>query len=240
MCCAGRAWFGWAVASPAGLAAGVGQPVRGVGGGFGCRGSSGGTIGRLPVPSTSAQPDRVFRSWWWAHNGSSSSSRVCRVCAQGSRWSFSVRVRQHPCHGAAGTGPGQGDLLSRRWPTAEVSHVQHIHPAGDHQVQNRTPQQPFGHRHRHRADAADLAQLATGHPAAVQGLHIDPQQRQIPRIQPPRQPRRQQVSARLAGTPINPTTVDASHTPARRRARTIAAGPGPAGWSASAISASKA
>ncbi len=110
-----------------------------------------------------------------------------------------------PLHCAAGTGPGQGDLLSGRWPAAEVSHIEDIHPAGDHQVQNRTPQQLFGDRHRHRADAADLAQLATGHPAAVQGLHIDPQQRQIPRIQPPRQPRRQQVSARLAGTPTNLT-----------------------------------
>ncbi len=40
-----------------------------------------------------------------------------------------------PRHGAAGTGPGQGDLLSGRWPAAEVSHIEDIHPAGDDQVQ---------------------------------------------------------------------------------------------------------
>jgi hypothetical protein len=41
-------------------------------------------------------------------------------------------------------------------------------------MQHGLPEQPLGDRHRHRADAADLAQLLTVNPATTQGRHINP------------------------------------------------------------------
>ena len=99
----------------------------------GCLGSSGGTKARLPLPVTSAQWSRVLRSWWKVHRGSSSSSRVCLVCAQGSRWSYSIRLRWQPWTEQQGVGPHQRDLLRGGRPAAQVGDVGHVHPVGDDQ-----------------------------------------------------------------------------------------------------------
>ena len=80
--------------------------ARPLGGGrfLGWRGSSGGTIGRLPVPATRAQPLWVLRWWSWPQSGSVSSRRVWWVFVQSSRWSFSsrkVRVQPSRVHSGA-------------------------------------------------------------------------------------------------------------------------------------------
>jgi hypothetical protein len=68
---------GWPRSSSAAHAAGAARgtpPPRSLQ--FGCRGSSGGTKGRLPVPSTSDQLSRVLRPWWWAQSRSNRSKAV--------------------------------------------------------------------------------------------------------------------------------------------------------------------
>ena len=130
-----------AVASPAGLAAGVGRPVRGLGGGLGCRGWSGGTIRSF----ADAVDQRPAGSGLQVVVVGTQRVEFVEPGVPGLRPGFAVVVLGSgppaALHGAAGIGPGQGDLLSGRWPAAEVSHIEDIHPAGDDQVQNRTPEQ---------------------------------------------------------------------------------------------------
>ena len=82
--------------------------------------------GSFALAGARAQPRRVLRSWWKLHSGSSSSSRVCLVCAQGSRWSHSTRARWQPCDRAGGVHPQQRGLCAAvgprpRWVTLSTS-----------------------------------------------------------------------------------------------------------------------
>jgi hypothetical protein len=60
----------------------------------GWRGSPGGTIGRLPVPRTRAQPWWVLRSWWWSQKRSRLPVAVSCTAVHGSRWSCSMPQRR--------------------------------------------------------------------------------------------------------------------------------------------------
>src|ERR671918_687919 len=63
---------------------------------LGCRGSSGGTRGRRPLPSTSAQPSWVLRLWQGPHIRSMLSRVVSWTSVHGVRWSCWIcRVCEH-------------------------------------------------------------------------------------------------------------------------------------------------
>src|SRR3546814_878651 len=100
--------------------AGVEGPARGaaVAALAGCLGSSGGTIGRLPVPGTRAHRWWVWRSWWGLQSRSSSSSRGWRggwglgawrvggVLGGGGGGGWAGGVGGGRCGGAGGGGGG--------------------------------------------------------------------------------------------------------------------------------------
>ena len=129
---------------------------------FGWRRSSGGTIGRTPVPGTSPQPSWVFLSWCCSHSRSSSSRRVClvRVNSAPVVWSASRRARRPQCSTLQRRLlPQESDLLRRRRAATQARDVANVDAVREHEPQDGVAEQSPNDLDRHRADPCDLTHL---------------------------------------------------------------------------------
>ncbi len=175
-----------------------------------------------------------MRSWWNPHSGSSSSRRVCRVCAQGFWWSYSIRRRSQPWTEQVGLVHSRAIFCAVVGPRPRWVTFSHVDPVGDDQFEDGLAEQVPGHRDRDRADPGDFAQFLTLHVAAAQRLRVDPQQGQVARIGrlPRRAPRPRPglATANAAGGAgvggedpriTRSRARPASHRPGRRRPRPV-------------------
>ena len=156
---------------------------------FGWAGSSGGTIGRRPVPSTSAQPWWVLRRW----HGDAEPVQGAELGEVGvgpvdAVIDLEVAGGATALTGALAADPVQDDLLAGVGPAAEVGDVEHVDAIGDDHVDPGLGQQA----RRASTDTGPSPSISQTSPATVwprrQGGDVDPAQDRAPAARPARTP----------------------------------------------------